>query len=396
MASVTPTPTPEMNSLAVNVYKPKRGVRPANATLFSAMQCVGEITAPSDASHLPIIERPALGPIPASTIINVESADGTLDFETQIPSFLFPMGDERMLPVAFEQTLSSCKSSRPVVNRETSHEFLNRLFGEHLDLHRGHSAYLGFVDHSVVVIPTEHPHAAAIVHRIASLLQHDHVDRPAVFLCQLHSGDGHYNKSPFHLSAALWHVIFRNNETILGRYHDFFHPTRPRRGQAGGARAPSAAPRGRAPSTKAGPSRASSSAPPSKKRKTLLAAYPGGKGLMSGPLLPVPSPQRGMTPSTVQAMRSASVRNTILRDTRSDLHDVLYATAAITVIESHLDREAFSEFMESISMLDNIPVDVYTQPAAAIAEAITEVLSEDADLYPSDAIDALNTLADSM
>ena len=381
----------------VSVYKPKRGVRPADARLFSHLKHAGILSPPSDedlAAHQ-ITPLDATLVFPAFTVESVPGTTDVPEVSTTIPTLIFPIGSTT--PVLFSQTLSSCKSSRPILNRDTSHAFLDTIYGDDLDLHRGHSAYFGFLPNGVILVPTEHALADEILHTYARHLLADAHGNPSVFESQVHMGDGHYNKSPFHCSVGLFHLIFRDSDPVLGQVANFFRPTRSRATNAG-APGVVAAPRvaRRTPTRPVVQRRqrdppvedASSESAP--KRPRLDGFMGQGKQLMGHAATPTPL---GLTPTARDALLVESVKTAAVREAAVEFRsDSIYAITAISLMESHLDEESFLEFIQSIAMLDNNPFDAYTNPVEAISEAITDRLRK--VIYPAEIIDTLNTLAD--
>jgi hypothetical protein len=381
----------------VSVYKPKRGVRPADARLFSHLKHAGILSPPSDedlAAHQ-ITPLDATLVFPAFTVESVPGTTDVPEVSTTIPTVIFPIGSTT--PVMFSQTLSSCKSSRPILNRDTSHAFLDTIYGDDLDLHRGHSCYFGFLPNGVILVPTEHAFSDEILHTYARHLLADAHGNPSVFESQVHMGDGHYNKSPFHCSVGLFHLIFRDSDAVLGQVDNFFRPTRPRANNAGAPRVVAAPRVARRTPTRPVVQRrqrdppvedASSESAP--KRPRLDGFMGQGKQLMGHSAAPTPL---GLTPNARDAFLVEAIKTAALRETAVEYQsDSIYAITAITLMESHLDEESFLEFIQSISMLDNIPFDAYTHPVEAISEAITDRLRK--VVYPAEIIDTLNTLAD--
>ena len=376
----------------VSVYKPKRGVRPADAHLFSHLKHAGIFSPPSGedlASHQ-ITPLDATLVFPAFTVTSVPGTKDVPEVSTTIPTLIFPIGSTT--PVLFSQTLSSCKSSRPILNRDTSHAFLDTIYGDDLDLHGGHSAYFGFLPNGVILVPTEHALAEEILHTYSRHLLADGHGNPSVFESQVHMGDGHYNKSPFHCSVGLFHLIFRDSDAVLGQVDNFFRPTRPRATAAANTTRTTNRPviqrRRRDPPTED----ASSSTHSVPKRPRLDGFMGQGKRLM-GQAPTATTLELGLTPQARDMLLIEAVKRAVLRDDSNERrNDVIYSITAINLMESHLDEQSFLEFIKSISMLDDRPFDFYDHPVEAIVEAITDRLRE--VKYPAEIIDTLNTLAD--
>jgi len=375
----------------VSVYKPKRGVRPADAHLFSHLKHAGIFSPPSGedlASHQ-ITPLDATLVFPAFTVTSVPGTKDVPEVSTTIPTLIFPIGSTT--PVLFSQTLSSCKSSRPILNRDTSHAFLDTIYGDDLDLHGGHSAYFGFLPNGVILVPTEHALAEEILHTYSRHLLADGHGNPSVFESQVHMGDGHYNKSPFHCSVGLFHLIFRDSDAVLGQVDNFFRPTRPRATAAANTTRTTNRPvvqrRRRDPPVED----ASSSTHSAPKRPRLDGFMGQGKRLMGQ--APTATLELGLTPQARDILLIEAVKRAVLRDDSNERrNDVIYSITAISLMETHLDEQSFLEFIESISMLDGRPFDFYDHPVEAIVEAITDRLRE--VKYPAEIIDTLNTLAD--
>lgn len=395
----------------VSIYQPKRGVRPADARLFSHLKHAGILSPPSDedlAAHQ-ITPLDATLVFPAFTVASVPGTTDVPEVSTTIPTLIFPIGSTT--PVMFSQTLSSCKSSRPILNRDTSHAFLDTIYGDDLDLHRGHSAYFGFLPNGVILVPTEHALADEILHTYARHLLADGHGNPSVFESQVHMGDGHYNKSPFHCSVGLFHLIFRDSDAVLGQVDNFFRSTRPRATNAGAPRVVAAPRVARRTPTRPVVQRrqrdppvedASSESAPKRPRldgfmgqgKQLMGQgkqlMGQGKQFMGHTAAPTP---HGLTPNARNAFLVESVKTAAMREAAVEFrNDSIYAITAISLMESHLDEESFLEFIQSISMFEDRPFDAFDHPVEAISEAITDRLRE--VMYPAEIIDTLNTLAD--
>lgn len=305
--------------------------------------------------------------------------------QVEIPTIVFPMNSTH--PEEFVQTVTTCDAARPIVNLETEtwRGFYDILYrGVTPDLRQKHSIYIALLRdrNAVLVVPAEHPQAANIIYAYRDQLITFNGTPIAVVYGTL-AGDGFWRKSRTLLSSSLWSLLFHNSEEVLSHVNEFFVPETP---QAEGSTTTARTKR---------PRTVSAEETPVVERQVRQRTSPGGgKGLMTPAQATQSTPTRvrGMTTQATDPMRISSLLRAVMDDEVSDKHDVVFATAAITTLRSHLTGPDFLDFVKKISMSGETPIVASPHPAQAVAERVVDVASS----YGRSVVEALNMLADLM
>lgn len=374
----------------IAIVTAKRGARRGDASVVDAFKVVETIGVPENLSALHVREYP---PHAVNTLEDAR-------VEVHIPTVVFPLGSSD--PVEFMQTVTSCGSSRPLMNKDDvcPSKFFTQLYNGRasgIDLSTPHAILIAPLRgrRAVVVVPEEHDRAASLLGSVSHLLPTIE-GRPFVVRNTVITGDGLWTKSQWHLSSSLFELIFDGCDTVLSRTSDFYKPS----GRRNNGRQPA-----RAPATTGSPATppVSGVVRPRDEGSTSTTVVTQNRvvrprrmplGLGKGLMAPIHGPERpdgpGMHPRAVDEIVYRTVVRAVMNDAHSDPNDVVYAVSAITTVRSHLDDAEFSQFMRNISTVGEEPLTSRPRPAECVSEVITDVVRH----YDPAIIDALNMLAD--